>query len=257
MKQATMIVFALLLFTYGGLAQGGVPSDSMARVSITSSGDTIIIYDKTTLLGTTPLMNKPVSPGIHLFRFFPVTRNEWMDAANTEIVSVAAGESLHLQIELPFRYTITSEPYGATILNENSVLGKTPASLWLPAEIKSLRLTLPGYLESNVFVTRKESSIHAVLRPEKGFESSLQSPVILNSTKQDNLPVYVTASLSVVSGVIAAFFKIKADNYYDEYRNTGFEGNLNKMHSYDRISGVSLAVGELNLGVLTYLLLRR
>lgn len=56
----------------------------------------------------------------------------------------------------------------------------------------------------------------------------------------------------VVLGGVSAYFKLKADDYYDDYRRTGDESLLDKTDAYDTISGISFGLLQVNFGFLIY-----
>jgi len=84
---------------------------------------------------------------------------------------------------------------------------------------------------------------------------SKSSSISVQST--NNFSIYASTATAVVSGVLAAYFKMKADNNYGEYRLSANSGLLDNIHRYDTASGVALGVSELSLAWLAYTLLSR
>jgi hypothetical protein len=252
----TTFLFLILCIHAVLIGQGQVP-DSLAKMTIYCAGEKADVFDGMRLIGTTPLENVSIEPGFHLLQYTPAGINSWSPAALSESVFIAAGDSLRRDIELPSQFFISSEPYGAAVMNGDSVLAYTPAILWLHSDVKTLCMRKSGYDDMEILVTRSYPDIHAVLTQNQEIDPVQQSMEIVKSSGRSNLSIYATASVAVVSGVVAALSKIKADKYYDDYRATGNEGNISKIHSFDRISGISMAIEEVSLAALAYFLLRR
>ena len=60
----------------------------------------------------------------------------------------------------------------------------------------------------------------------------------------------------VALGAATAYFKIKADKRFDDYKKTNNTSLLDDTNKYDAISGVTFALMQVNLGVLVYYFLR-
>ena len=232
-------------------------TDSLAQVTILSPGQTVDVFDGSLYFGTTPIANQKIAPGMHVFRFRPANKNNWLGFMQSETLHVAVRDSIFRSIELPALYHISSEPYGATILSGDSVVGYTPVLLWIPKTGRNLRLDKEGYESTEILLTASTPQLYIELTPKKDGKTPSRSALFIETQNRNDLPVYASASIALVSGVVSAYFKIKADNYYNDYRTTGYEGNLSKIHSYDRISGFSLAIEEVSLVSFTYFLLTR
>lgn len=253
-------VIGFLLATHclvGILFARDCPPDSCARITFLSLEENVNVFDDMHFLGTTPLVNISIEAGFHFFQYCPAGTNDWSVPALTESVLVSEGDILQRNIELPLLYHITSEPHGAAVTNNDSVLAYTPAFLWLPTTIKSIQLRKSDYANMEMLLNRANRNIHGILIERSGFNSVQSSTDLVTSGEHQNLPIYAVATIAVVSGVVAAFYKIEADKYYDKYRLTGNEQNNSKIHSFDRISGFSMAIEEISLIALAYLLLTR
>ncbi|MBI5215484.1 MAG: PEGA domain-containing protein [Ignavibacteriae bacterium] len=99
--------------------------------------------------------------------------------------------------------------------------------------------------------------IHPLENVNSDSGSIVPRHALANGLPSNNLPLYLTSSAAIVSGAVAAFFKIKADNLYDEFERTGDQSALDKVKTYDTVSGIALGVCEINLGLLTYFLLSK
>src|SRR6266850_3820464 len=83
------------------------------------------VYADTACLGTTPIAPVRISEGIHIIHYVPPETHSWLNPAVIETLTAHAGEHLVRTVTFPFVYHITSEPYGATVRRNGSVLGLT------------------------------------------------------------------------------------------------------------------------------------
>ena len=233
--------------------------DSAGVLSVTSEhpGTNIDVFDGTRFLGTTPLSNVRVGSGLHVLRYSPQNAGTWHAAVRVDTVIVRSGDSVAKVISVPALRTITSEPYDALIYAGDSLLGRTPSMLYLDPSVHVLRFEKAGYADRNVPITADSQSIHVILAPGADQPGTVGNEALEISRHRTDLPLYVSTGVAVSAGVVAAYCKIKADNYYSDYRNTGDDLHLADVHRLDNISGISLVISEISMGVLSYLLLTR
>ena len=72
----------------------------------------------------------------------------------------------------------------------------------------------------------------------------------------DNKPIglYIAGAATVVSGVAAAYFKVKADGKYQQYFDTGNNTLLSQTNDLDTAAGIAIAATQVGLGLFTYFL---
>ncbi len=56
----------------------------------------------------------------------------------------------------------------------------------------------------------------------------------------------------IVLGGTTAYFKLKADDKFEEYQFTGNGEFLDQTHKYDLISGITFGLVQINFGILMY-----
>lgn len=228
---------------------------TVGYLTVQSTQRDIRVYDDTLFLGTTPLSDVPLRTGYHILRYVRSEKNDWSAAVAADTLFVMAGERIEKKISLPANYHIISEPFGAEVVIDDSVVGITPCFISLLNPPRAVLLRKPGFSSEEVLFTENTRRMYVVLSPQSG-ESETISYLVRESTDAD-VPMYLTATATIISGVSAVYFKVKADNVYAEYRLTGNEALVRQVKHYDTISGISLAVSEISLGFLTYLLLSR
>jgi hypothetical protein len=138
---------------------------------------------------------------------------------------------------------LKTDPDDAYVMKGDSLIGHTP--LFIPQLFQSISLMKPGYASEDV----KLSSYDGM-------------PVKLKFVgKQNSQPFYEKSAFrifmlsSVALGTITAYYKIKADNKFEDFKATGTPSLLNETHRYDLISGLSFAALQINFGLLIYYLL--
>ncbi len=253
-------IFTLLMFTLAipvaaqemNVNAGSDSLRSWLTVHANRSGCRAYLDDS--LLGLTPLDSVPVAAGSHLLRCAPPDSFNWISQPVSDSIDCLPGELLVKSIQLPRFAYVSSQPDGATASDEDtSELGKTP--LWIPLSDvpRPVHLLKDGYRPAVLEVV---GDTIVVLEPD-GSLSGIGGGALSTAGTKSSLPVYLTAGAAVLTGAVAAYFKIRADHLYGDYRSSGDPGTLDSIHRYDRISGIALATCEINLAALAVLLFRR
>ena len=147
------------------------------------------------------------------------------------------------KLEYNFRseLLLRTEPDDAYVYSGDSLIGHTP--LFLPPGLNKVKLTKPGYENNEVDLSTYNGNEKINLKftgkevPESFFKSTLFKVLIGGIT---------------ALGAVTAYFKIKADNRFEEYQRSGDKKLLDKTHTYDLISGISFAALQVNFGLLLY-----
>lgn len=215
------------------------------------------VYSDSQHLGTTPLAPACLDEGIHILRYVPPDADRWPSACVIETLTIKPGDHIVRTLDFPPVYHITTEPYGATVRRNGLDIGETPLDLRLSSTKELITVARDGYEAAAVPLTGEERHVHVFLHSKGGEPPDARSVYLSGEQSKSSLPIYITTGATVLTGAAAAFFKIKADNYYDDYKKTGNEGSLAQVRSLDLASGVSLAASELSLLTLAYFLLSR
>jgi len=252
-------IFVFLWLSYSGIAQS--LSDSVKEmsaygtISIQSALTGVKVFIDTTFVGTTPIENFIILGGTHILKFVHPANDNWLNSAIVETVAIHPSDHLERAAVFSHRWTITSEPYGATVQHHDSIIGTTPLILSTTSEKYIIKISKDGFKDVMVPLSIDAGEFHMKLEPVEG-SSKIQSPYLLtNKQSEVQTSVYVAAGAAVVSGVAAAFLKIESDRYYKDYRHTNSGSTLDKVRRLDIVSGISLAVSEISLFLLSYLLL--
>jgi hypothetical protein len=184
------------------------------------------------------------------------SEKEWGAPAISETLTVHAGDRIERDYQIPTLYHIASEPYGADVFLRDSLVGHTPCALALASSNRFIRLEADGYENTELPLDPAETSVRVVLSPREVLTNT-KGDALSHPEKINNAPLYAIGAATVVSGVLAATCKIKADNIYGDYRSTGDGSVVPSVHTYDTISGISLAATQVGVILLSYLLLSR
>ncbi len=249
------LAFLLLLMASGGgtCLQAQTPADSIRTATLTVTGDTVSVVLDTLLLGQSPLHELPIDIGHHTLKFLPVSAKLWFTPIFAETLLVHPHDRIVRRAGAKLIH-VTSDPFGAQIYWQDSLLGTTPYIGSLPDAGTGLTLRKGGYRDAVVFLSPRGEEYHARLEP---LVPGQEQAYLTDGQANHTLPLYVATGVTVLSGAAAAYFKIKADGFYDDYRQTGSTGPLDQVHRYDLLSGVSLAVSEAGFLALTYLIFNR
>lgn len=150
-------------------------------------------------------------------------------------------ETMELSVKFSSEILIDSDPQDAQVLAGDSLLGYTP--LLLPQNFSRITLKKNGYAGKEISIDQHQSKISASLefigKEEK--ENFLSKPI-----------AKVLFGTMIAFGATAAYFKIQADNNFDDYLKTGELKYKDRTEQYDLISGISLGLTQINFGYLIY-----
>jgi hypothetical protein len=215
------------------------------------------VFADSQFLGTTPAGPLTLTEGIRILVCVPPDADRWLSSAVTETLTVRAGDHLVRTIDFPVAVHITTEPYGATVRRNGLIEGLTPLDLRLFSTKDLITVARQGYGEATVPLTGGEPQVHILLHPAEGDIPDPQAVYLSPHQSHSSLPITISTGAAVLTGAAAAYFKIRADHLYDDYKLTGNQGSLEKVRNLDLASGISLAASELSFFALAYFLLSR
>jgi len=228
-----------------------------ATLSIRTSLEGVRVYVDTLAMGTAPLESVSIDTGQHILHYVHPDGNRWLYPAVTETLFVHPSEHIERTASFQKLYSVTSEPYGATIQWNDSILGQTPLRIPLPSSNSMITITKDGFHAETIPLVSDVHEVHVALHPLEGEMGPSASLYLSHEQSKSSMPLYLATGATVLTGAAAAYFKIKADNSYRDYLRNGGQPSLDQVHKFDTLSGVSLAICEVNLLVLTYFLLSR
>lgn len=230
---------------------------STVRVTITSNVSQARVFIDSVEVGTTPLVGYVVAPGKHSVCVMSSSDREWITNSVCEEIDVEENTERQVKMWLPRQILITSEPYGARVMYGDSVLGETPYVLFASADVGSIQLSMEEYDDVTMVFDVSTTALHGVLNPQRSLRGDNTWLYLEKEESKTAVPIVVTASTAVVTGIVAAYWKLRADNLYGDYRTTGDSAQLDQIRQLDVASGIALGVSQVSLALLTYFLLSR
>lgn len=169
--------------------------------------------------------------------------NNWENKKLTG--SVKLNECNHQTLTFNFNEIyLRTNPQDAAVLSNDSLIGYTP--LHLTNNFSSLQLTKPGYESKFISLTDYDE--------DKPFTLDFIGKIKETSFYEQDLFKYLLAGIVVLGGT-TAYFKLKADEKFEEYEITGDQKLLDQTENYDLISGITFTALQINFGVLIYFFL--
>jgi hypothetical protein len=249
MKRA--VILLAVIFAGVSLARG-----QSAPFIVNSRIDGVKVYIDSVAIGSTPLSGASISPGNHVVRYCHPDTSRWPVSVVVETLNVTSSTPVERTVTFPAVYHFTSEPYGAAIRIGDSTVGTTPMYYagFLGGQV--IVFSKPGYDDGSVLASAEGGEVYCTLSGGDGAGRERSSLRVSDQSKS-LVPIIVASGTAVISGSMAAYFKIKADKSYDEYVATGNPGALTRVDTFDKYSAVALVASQLSVIALSYLLLSK
>lgn len=250
-------VFLMACWSLQLCAQKEVEHSSHATFSLRTTPAGYRVYVDSVFIGITPFDRCPMEEGTHVLTIFHPNDRQWNSFVFAETLTVYAGEQLDRSITFPLLRHIVSEPYGVSVYFQDSLIGVTPLYTTLLPAGSIFRLVKSGFEEEASVVHADATELHIILRPLPGNRPATSSFFLSSEESKSPVPIYISTGATLLSGVAAAYWKTRADSYYADYRSTGDQNSLDRVHHFDLLSGIALVASEMSFLTLTYHLLSR
>lgn len=201
-----------------------------------------------------------LDPGTYIVRVLPPDPADWHVRAVAETLSLAPGENRTLSVALRTHISIMSTPPGAGIYVNDSLTGMTP--LLLPSSAiprgAAIAVRKQGFEPAMIREAPPgETVLQIVLKQGWQTEPDDASPFVSPTEGWNGrrIAAYASGGVAILAGVGAAWFKIAADEQQALFQETGEQRYLSERRRLDTRAGIALAVAQIGLGVLTYILI--
>jgi len=233
-KYKFYILFVILLVSRS-LAQ-----DCKSFLEIETNRDSSLIFINDQLIGYGKIRAE-VTPGKY---FITVKENifRWNEHEINDSVNIKLCDKEYLiSYNLFDKLFIDSKPQDASIYIYDSLMARTPNFVNVN-EFQTVSLRKNGLSKS---IHSKELSPYNTI--------PLEIPVTeKNEIFSESDWFKVLVGTATVFGAVSAYFKIKADNRYDEYLKSKDPDKLNEVNRFDLYSGISFGLLQINFGYLIY-----
>lgn len=228
----TAFVFTLRNFSFA--------QECKSNVTINSDIENVNVFIDDSLFGTTKNIVAEIPEGIHKIKV--VEANYRWDAKKfIDTLNIQNCVDTTLSFKFLSDVLLNSEPGNADVFSGDSLIGYTP--LRIPLGLQSIRIKKNGY-ESKVI---NYSDLNSLKPVELSFTGEYEDGTFFNKTL-----FRILLGSMITLGATTAYFKLKADNYFDDYKSSGDHALLDKTHKYDLISGVTFVALQINFGLIVY-----
>ena len=232
------IVLCLLIISGISYSQ----TDSV-HLSIRTNSDSTALFFDNEFYGVSKNFNLSVGQGTH--SIYLVENIRLWDA---EIIkdTILAEESGQMNFEYQFKekILINTTPQDVYIYEKDSLMGFTPT--FIESGFNELKLYKPDYQSINVNL----SEVSNGKKPELDFTGEAPKRPFFGSTL-----FTVLLGTAIALGAATAYYKLKADDLYEEYLITGDAGLLDNIDQYDGQSAGTLIAMEICVGTIIYFFL--
>jgi hypothetical protein len=217
------------------------------------------VFIDSSYIGKTPLEDHRLAPGVRIMRLFYPSALAWHAIAKSETLHVAAGSRIVRHVDVGTFTKIVSEPAGARVLLGGIEIGRTPLVLRRPHLLKGeVVIEKEGYVPQRIDLSLLTFPFIVKLQAESEALSSTQGEILPADYMlgaSDHWLTYASASSMIVSGIVSAYLKNKANSDFDRYLLTKDPALLASTRRLDRWAAASFVVTQISFAVLTYILL--
>lgn len=240
MNLLTKILFSFLLIL---LFKQSFAQGCKATLYINSDLDEINIFINEVFAGETNNFQTEIELGNYIVT---VTENskKWNAKSFSDTINVTDCSEITLNYSFKDEVLLDTEPQNVYVFRNDSLLGYTP--LLVRSNFKSLLLKKPDY--SSRKITFDEFNANDKIKLDFIGEEN-------DGSFYESTIFKILAGTAVALGAATAYFKLEADNRFDEYKVTGDPDLLNQTDRLDVISGVSFVALQINFGLIIYLFL--
>jgi hypothetical protein len=233
------IIFPLVIFFISDIYS----QDCEARLTIECDIENVNLFIDDTLAGESMKIEVSLTKGFH--RIVVLENSDRWDA-KTFIDSLYVDDCDDILLQYYFKNSVllNTDPEDVYVFSNDSLVGYTP--LLVPMNLKNIRLEKNGYESIDVnysnFGTKKPIKMNFIgeYDDERFFDKTFFK---------------ILAGSMVLLGATTAYFKIEADDKFEEYQITGDQALLDQTNRFDTISAITFTALQINFGVIIYLFL--
>ncbi|HVO75747.1 MAG TPA: hypothetical protein VMT35_17090 [Ignavibacteriaceae bacterium] len=242
MSSIKITVYILILLTAANAQDNPGSGECKPELSIKTdlSSSTILLNGK--IAGTGDL-DSSVQKGKYIINV-EENSEEWNAKVFSDTINIEECLVYNFNYKFKTGTYLQTNPEDVYVYRGDSLFGHTPLFIGKPDFLGNiLELRKPGY--ENKIISPEDIKNNPVIKL-----NYVGKPNGKNFFERDIFK-YLVGSIVVLGGA-TAYFKLKADNEFDDYQITGSRQSLKNTRRYDLISGISFAALQVNFGVLIY-----
>jgi len=256
MKLRIVYIYIFILTTYNCYAQNGYLTVIAPYENLTVAlDDSVIGVSNSTI---------EVSAGHHLLTVTNPNRGYWMFDDYSQFIRTAEDDTLIIRPVFKRILYVQTSPFGASVYFNGEYLGKTPYYFNMTDTSRGTLILEKDFFHPHVFELSEiyTESIHIHLDPVTDMVEAQKNVLNTNQeslSRSKKLGIAFT-TLTIVSGITAAYFNDLSDTKYNEYKRTGDINKMNKLYDtslrYERISKVSFGLFQASFAISFYQLMK-
>jgi len=167
--------------------------------------------------------------------------DRWNARSIKDSIHIDECKDTTLSFNLKSEVYLNTVPQDVYVYQDSELVGHTP--LFIQTDLGELVLKKPGY-EAKVVNT------HNISLNKKINLNFIGNSKTENFFEKNTFKILVGGIVAL--GGVSAFFKLKADNNFDQYQTTGDQYYLEQTHKFDLISGITFGALQVGFGFLIY-----
>jgi len=235
-------------------------SGELARwVQIDSNQPESHVYADSVWIGTAESGALLLPSGVTQIILVPVAPDFWSVASLISTLDdVAGGDTLVLELDFPYFYSVESVPSGAEVVFNSGLslvdVGVTPViyqsdtplsgNFVLKKKGYRQQLVTPGFELWNRQLVSLQSESELYLG---GSEASTEAP-----KSRRKWIDYVATSAVIIGGALAVHYKSKANSLYDQYTETGDPALRSQIETLDTQAAIALGTMQVGFTVVVF-----
>lgn len=217
-----------------------IAQDCKSRLIIETDIELVQIFINDSLVSASPYFNSELPDG--WYKIIVIENSDRWDAISfSDSVLLTGCETKKLSYNRNKKVYIDTSPQDAYVFYGDSLLGNTP--LFVEGESYPIKLTKPGYAVEEFYLNDLAQKNLITL---KSLQLPKEESFFYSST------FHILAATAVALGAFSAYYKLKADDSYDEYQFSGDQKLLDDTNRYDLISGITFTALQINFGFILY-----
>lgn len=213
--------------------------DCKAKVTVKTDLDSSLIFVNNKFVGRGKI-NLELNKGA-----YKVSAKEpidvWDARVITDSINIANCDEKKIEFKFNNLLYLQTDPTDADVCAGDSLIGHSP--MFVPSYETNLILKKPNYKELPITVNSKSDNQIFKL-------NYTGEPNKVSFFKKNMFKLFVGGIVAL--GAVSAYFKLKADNKFSQYQNTGDNSLLDQTRKYDLISGITFGALQINFGLLIY-----
>lgn len=234
-----MNLFNKIILFISLLSLTGYAQDCLNVLKINSDIEEVNIYLNDSLISLNGEVEIEIDDGEYILTA-EENSEKWNAKTFSDTIKIMGCENKIINYYFSSETLIETIPADAYVFANDSLIGFTPIKV--PNDFQELRISKPGFVEQKIFLNDYSPKLVKL-----DFNGIIKSEPFVNTTM-----FKVLTGSAIVLGAVTAYFKLKADDKFDEYRFSGDKKFLDDTNRYDTISGISLALFQINFGYIIY-----